>query len=181
MVRTIMTTTRAVLRHKAHVVTTFDQQLAKLLDDLAETMYAHCGIGLAATQIGIKRRVFVYDVGHGLCEMVNPILLAGEGQMKSVERCLSVPGLKRTIRRYARVRVYALNRFGAPLWVEAKGNLACCLQHEIDHMDGILLMDHEAWRTPRDTHLNWGDLFGRTAHCLYGHDEFFGHHSSCSD
>lgn len=133
------------LRHKAQPVAAFDQELATLIDDLFETMYAAPGIGLAATQVNIQRRVLVIDVSPDRTaplHLVNPFILAAEGEEEMDEGCLSVPGIYETVSRAERIRVRARDRAGAALEFEADGLLAVCIQHEIDHLDGKLFVDY---------------------------------------
>ena len=130
-----------VLRKRCRVVDKFDERLWTLLDDMAETMYAADGAGLAAPQVGILKRVVVIDVGEGLVEMINPEIIHSEGAMVNPEGCLSIPGRRCTVERPERVVVRAQDRHGE--WFELEGEgfmaMACC--HETDHLDGILYID----------------------------------------
>ena len=131
----------AVLRKHAREVVKFDDRLAELLADMAETMYADEGAGLAAPQVGVLKRAVVIDVGEGLIELVNPRVLETQGEMTVVEGCLSVPGRSGKVVRPERVKVQAQDRTGKVFEVEGEGLLAVCLCHEIDHLDGIMYVD----------------------------------------
>ena len=124
----------------------FDLRLWLLLRDMADTMYKANGVGLAAPQVGILRRVVVIDVGEGLIELVNPEIIAREGEQAGPEGCLSVPERRGFVRRPQKVTVRALDRKGKPFELTGEDLLARALCHEIDHLDGILytdIMDHE--------------------------------------
>ena len=129
------------LRKTSRPVTDIDKRLKQLLDDMAETMYAADGVGLAAPQVGILRRVVVIDVGEGLLELINPVIVETEGKCVDVEGCLSVPGRRATVERPERAVVQAHNRKGQLIEVEGTGLLARALCHELDHLDGILYVD----------------------------------------
>ena len=130
-----------ILRKHARKVDQFDKRLWTLLDDMADTMYAADGAGLAGPQVGILKRVVVIDVGEGLIELVNPEIIAAEGTQMCVEGCLSVPGRRGKVERPAKVRVHAQDRKGRPIEVEGESFLANALCHEIDHLDGIIYVD----------------------------------------
>lgn len=131
-----------ILREKAQPVKKFHARLHKLLDDMAETMYDAKGVGLAAPQVGILKRVIVVDPGDGLIEVVNPELVDLEGeQLAPPEGCLSIPGLLGEVRRANRLKVKGQNRYGEPFEMEAEGYLARIFQHEVDHLNGILFID----------------------------------------
>lgn len=130
-----------VLRETSAEVKKLTPRIHKLLDDMAETMYDANGVGLAAPQVGINKRVIVVDVGEGLLEMINPVILSMEGEQVGPEGCLSIPGLTGEVKRAMKCRVRALNRNGESYEVEGEGFLARALQHEIDHLDGILYID----------------------------------------
>ena len=130
-----------VLRMHARRVDKFDKRLRTLLDDMADTMYKADGVGLAAPQVGILKRVVVIDVGDGLIELVNPEIISAEGKAEGPEGCLSVPGRRGMVERPERVTVAAQNRDGKPIQIEATELLAVCLCHEIDHLDGVLYVD----------------------------------------
>ena len=130
-----------VLRKRARRVDVFDKRLRTLVDDMAETMYKADGVGLAAPQVGILKRVVTIDVGDGLIELVNPEIIEAEGAVIGAEGCLSVPGRRGTVERPERVVVAAQNRSGKNIRLEADGLLAVCLCHEIDHLDGVVYVD----------------------------------------
>ncbi|MGM9567050.1 MAG: peptide deformylase [Clostridia bacterium] len=130
-----------VLRQKAKPVSEVNDTIRTLLDDMAETMYASEGVGLAAPQVGISRRIIVVDVGEGLIELVNPVLLKGRGKQVGEEGCLSVPGYFAPVERYKTIFVEGLDRDGHPVQIKAKDFTAVALQHEMDHLDGILFID----------------------------------------
>ena len=129
------------LRKRARIVTKFDDRLHTLLDDMAETMYAANGAGLAAPQVGVLKRCVVIDVGSGLIELVNPEIVSTEGARVGVESCLSVPGRCGTVERPIKVTVRAQDRFGNPIEIAGEGFLAVALCHEIDHLDGVVYVD----------------------------------------
>ncbi|MDN5331108.1 MAG: peptide deformylase [Tepidanaerobacteraceae bacterium] len=130
-----------VLRKKSKKVTVFDEKLKQLLEDMAETMKWANGVGLAAPQVGILKRVVVIDVGEGLMELVNPEIIAEEGEVVGIEGCLSIPGVTGEVARPKKVKVRAQNSKGEFIEVEGEDLLARALCHEIDHLDGILFID----------------------------------------
>lgn len=130
-----------VLRKKSRPVDKIDKRIITLLDDMAETMYNVEGVGLAAPQVGVLRRVVVIDVGEGILELINPEIIEEEGEQTSMEGCLSIPGLTGRVKRPARVVAKGLNRHGKKIKVEGNDLLAVALCHEIDHLDGILYID----------------------------------------
>ena len=130
-----------ILRKHARKVAKFDRRLGALLDDMADTMYEADGVGLAAPQVGVLKRVVVIDVGDGLVELVNPQITWSEGEVVGPEGCLSVPGRRGTVARPEKVRVSAQDRKGRWVEIEGEGLMAVCLCHEIDHLDGIMYVD----------------------------------------
>ncbi|MBC9783325.1 peptide deformylase [Heliobacterium chlorum] len=130
-----------VLREKAKTVTKFNSNLGRLMDDMYDTMVAAKGVGLAAPQIGISKRVVVIDVGEGRIELVNPEILEAEGSQIDMEGCLSIPDFQEEVNRSQRVKVKAQNRNGEEYVIEGTGFLARALQHEIDHLEGVLFVD----------------------------------------
>lgn len=133
------------LRKLAQPVEAVDDYVRNLVNDMLETMYTAPGIGLAATQVNIQKRIVVMDVSEDKNQpmiFINPTLLELEGETEMDEGCLSVPGFYETVRRSARVRVSALDQHGDPFELEASGLLAVCIQHEIDHLDGKLFVDY---------------------------------------
>lgn len=133
-----------VLREEAAPVVELDDEVQALVRDLMDTMYAAEGIGLAATQVGVLLRVFVYDVRESDLAagvLINPEIVAREGTVKGEEGCLSIPGLTEIVERSDRVAVRGLDAEGAEVEIEAEGLLSRCLQHEYDHLDGVLFLD----------------------------------------
>lgn len=130
-----------VLKELAQPVDRIDKKVKKLLDDMSETMYNADGVGLAAPQVGVSLRVIVLDVGDGLIELVNPIIVEQEGIEKGTEGCLSIPGVFGEVERAAKVTVEGLNRFGKKVKLSGEGLLARALQHEIDHLNGVLFIE----------------------------------------
>lgn len=133
------------LRRQALPVAQVDDTVRRLVDDLAETMYAAPGIGLAAIQVNEPRRVIVIDLSeerNQLRVFINPEIVARDGAQTLEEGCLSVPGIYEEVTRPNRVRVRALDRDGQPFELEAEGMLATCIQHEIDHLDGKVFVDY---------------------------------------
>ena len=130
-----------VLRKRARKVDQFDKRLWTLLDDMADTMYEADGVGLAAPQVGILKRVAVVDIGDGLLELVNPEILEAEGEEIGVEGCLSVPGRRGTVKRPLKVLVHAQDRKGRHIEVEAEEFMARAICHELDHLDGVVYVD----------------------------------------
>lgn len=142
-IRIIVKDPDPVLREPAKEVTKFNSNLQKLLKDMAETMYDADGVGLAAPQIGISKRVIVVDIGEesGLISMVNPVIVEEEGEQFGPEGCLSIPNLNGDVLRAERIVVNGQNAEGEPFSVEATGFLARAFQHEVDHLNGILFTD----------------------------------------
>jgi peptide deformylase len=145
-----------VLRLPCAEVTDFDDTLRKLADDMLETMYDAPGVGLAANQVGVQKRLFVYDVGDGPGAIVNPVLSGHSGEWEYTEGCLSVPELAWPIVRSSEVHVDGFDLAGRPLSIQGEELMARMLQHEVDHLDGRLLLAHldrkqhkEAMRTLR--------------------------------
>lgn len=130
-----------VLREIAKEVPEITPNVIRLLDNMADTMYDANGVGLAAPQIGISKRIIVVDVGEGIIELINPEIIAEEGTEIDAEGCLSVPGAQGEVMRSAKVTVRGLNRDGKTVKVTGSGLLARALQHEIDHLNGILFID----------------------------------------
>ena len=130
-----------LLRKKSRPVDKFDEKLHKLLDDMAETMYNANGVGLAAPQVAVLRRVVVMDCGDGLIEMVNPEIIETEGEQDGPEGCLSAPGRGGMVKRPMKVRARFQDRNGEWYEIEAEELLARCIMHETDHLDGQLYVD----------------------------------------
>lgn len=129
------------LRQKSRQVTVINKKIKKLLDGMKEAMYRSNGVGLAAPQVGVSKRIVVVDVGEGVWELINPEIVFQDGEEMGIEGCLSIPGVAGEVSRAARVRVQALDRHGRQQVISAEGLGARALQHEIDHLDGILFID----------------------------------------
>lgn len=143
----ILTYPHPVLRQRAEPVEKVTPEVQQLVDDMAQTMYAAPGVGLAANQVGVPSRVFVIDIASDdepsdLRVFINPEIISKDGSIDWNEGCLSFPGLNETIHRADHVVVRALDRSGTPFELEATGLLAVAIQHENDHLDGRLLIDH---------------------------------------
>ena len=146
MIRPILVFPDPRLREVAKPVAAVDAEMLELVEDMAETMYDAPGIGLAATQLGIPKRICVIDVAgedepSDLRVFINPEILERDGQQTLEEGCLSFPGVHEEIKRAARVKVRALGRDGQPFELQAEGLLGAAIQHEIDHLDGVLIID----------------------------------------
>jgi len=146
MIRPILRYGDSLLHVSAAEVTRFDDDLQRLINDMIETMYAAPGVGLAATQLGVALRVFVIDLSVGktngqLIVMVNPTFVEREGSQLEEEGCLSAPGFNATVIRPSRVVVKGLNRDGVEQTIEGVELLARAIQHEMDHLDGVVFID----------------------------------------
>lgn len=133
------------LRNKAQPVQTVTDDIRRLVDDMAETMYAAPGIGLAAIQVDVPLRVVVIDLSETRDQLqvfINPEIVSRDGEQTIEEGCLSVPGIYEPVTRPDHVKVRALDRDGKPFELEARDLLATCIQHEIDHLNGIVFVDH---------------------------------------
>jgi peptide deformylase len=133
------------LRTKAVPVAVVDDAVRQLIDDLLETMYAAKGIGLAASQVDVHRRILVLDISDSRDQpmaFINPEIVEAEGSAPGEEGCLSLPGIYDKLERAARIRVRALDRNGEPFELDAEGMLAVCIQHEVDHLEGKLFVDY---------------------------------------
>ncbi|MEW6161857.1 MAG: peptide deformylase [Nitrospirota bacterium] len=136
-----------ILKEKAAYVEIMDGDLQGLIDDMVETMYAARGVGLAANQVGVLKRLCVIDTSTREEEkrlpivLINPVIIGKEDTVEAEEGCLSIPGYIPIVKRSAKVYVKGLNREGKPIEIEATGLLARVLQHEIDHLDGLLIID----------------------------------------
>lgn len=137
----ILTDPNPVLRQKSAAVKNINAGVLRVLKNMRDTMYFADGIGLAAPQIGISKRIIVVDPGDNYLEIINPVIVYKEGEQNRSEGCLSVPGKVGWCKRAQKVRVTGLNAQGEELNIEAEGILALVLQHEIDHLDGILFPD----------------------------------------
>jgi peptide deformylase len=139
--REIRLSTDEVLRKICKPVKEINEKTLILLDDMAETMYAANGVGLAAPQVGILKRVVTIDVGEGLVELINPVVVEKRGSQIDYEGCLSVPGRSELVERPEYVKVEALDRNGKKIVVEGEELMAVALCHETDHLDGVLYID----------------------------------------
>jgi len=147
MIRKILTYPDPELKKKSVPVTVINEKIRELVRDMAETMYDAPGVGLAAPQIGVHQRVVVIDVSpkddkSELLIVINPVMVHADGDSYEEEGCLSVPQYAANVRRHARVVVNALNLEGEEITYRAEGLLAIAFQHEIDHLDGTLFIDH---------------------------------------
>ena len=139
----ILTEGETALRLKSRPVSVINERILTLLDDMVETMRAADGCGLAAPQVGVLRRVVVVETEPGkVYELINPVIVKREGHQRSIEGCLSVPGKEGYTNRPMKVTVEALDRYGEKQVYEGEGLLAKAFCHEIDHLDGILYIDH---------------------------------------
>lgn len=141
-IRNILTERESLLHKTCRPVTEFNERLWTLLDDMAETLHKADGVGLAAPQVGILRRVFVMDVGDGLVEVINPEFVEKKGKQEDVEGCLSCPGEYGITRRPKYVKIKAQDRHGNEFFLEGEDLTARCICHESDHLDGILFKKH---------------------------------------
>ena len=130
-----------ILRKKSKDVKEINEKITTLLDDMAETMYDAEGVGLAAPQVGVLKKLVVIDVGDGLLELINPVVVETRGEKIFNEACLSVPGESGNVLRPEYAKVEALNRKGEKIFVEGENVLAVALCHETEHLDGILYID----------------------------------------
>ncbi|CAN5779399.1 peptide deformylase [soil metagenome] len=157
MVRTILHYPDKRLREKGKKIDAVTAEVRKLIDDMAETMYAAPGVGLAATQIGELLQLFIIDIADNdepsdLRVFINPEILESTGELTWQEGCLSFPGITEDIDRAAHIRVRALDKSGKSFEIEAEGLLAVAIQHEYDHLQGQLMIDHMGPLKKRLTH-----------------------------
>lgn len=146
-----------VLKQQAAPVTEFDSKLERLLRDMADTMYDADGIGLAAPQVGILQQIAVIDVSEKrdqVLHFINPVITERSGETPSEEGCLSIPEYRDTISRNTNITVQAVDPSGTAFELKADGLLAICLQHEIDHLNGVLFVDHLS-RLKREFFKRW--------------------------
>lgn len=137
----IVTIGDPVLRQPTEPVTKITKKISRLIQNMIETMYAADGAGLAAPQVGISKKICVIDVGEGPIVLINPEIVSGSGEAIDVEGCLSIPGKQAYVKRMAEVVVEAINEEGKPICIQGEGLLARALQHEIDHLNGIMYVD----------------------------------------
>ena len=137
----VMKTGHPVLKQIAEPVEFVNKKIRQLLDDMAETMYKTDGVGLAAPQVNVSKRIIVLDDGNGLIEVSNPEIVKKEGSQIGLEGCLSVPELFGDVERYDKIEVHGINRNNKKIKIKAEGFLARIFQHEIDHLNGILFVE----------------------------------------
>ncbi len=143
MTMKIFTYSDPILRSKAEPVTVLDEKIAQLIDEMAAAMYENDGIGLAAPQVGVPLRVIVADPGDGLISVVNPqIIFRSDEETVLEEGCLSCPGIRIQVTRPENVTVQGIDEKGKEVTIQASGLLSKVLQHEIDHLDGVLILDY---------------------------------------
>jgi len=130
-----------ILRQQCEPVAAITAEVLKLIDDMVETMYSYKGVGLAAPQVGVAQNIIVLDVGQGLVSLINPEISLSEGTASKEEGCLCLPDLSVTVERRERIQIKGIDRKGNPVTLEADGLLARALQHEIDHLNGTLIID----------------------------------------
>lgn len=159
-----------VLRKVADEITNIDGKLVRLADEMLETMYAEPGLGLAAPQVGIQRRFFVYDIGEGPQALINPVIHESAGEWVYEEGCLSVPGLYWEIMRPKLIHITGYDLNGDEVSIEADELLARLFQHELDHLDGVLLLDRldpdtrkQAMKTVRELFIDGDPLAAQAA------------------
>ena len=140
-IRTIRELGDEVLRKKCRVVEKIDDRILVLLDDMADTLYDSNGVGLAAPQVGVLKRIALVDVGDGLIELINPEIIAQSGVQDGAEGCLSVPGKYGNVKRAKKVTVRATDRNGNEFEVTGEDLLARAFCHELDHLDGVVFVD----------------------------------------
>ncbi|MBB6216956.1 peptide deformylase [Anaerosolibacter carboniphilus] len=140
-IRNILKDEDPTLRKKSREVEKIDHRIVMLLDDMIDTMYEADGVGLAAPQVGVLKRIIVIDVGDGIIELINPVIIETTGEQVDVEGCLSIPGVTGEVKRPKRVIVRGLDRNGKTIEIIGEELLARALCHEIDHLDGILFTD----------------------------------------
>jgi peptide deformylase len=151
-----------VLRQVTKEVASVTDEHRRLIDDMFETMYAAHGIGLAAPQVGRTERIAVVDVDDEAFAIVNPVIVSDGGELaKGEEGCLSIPDVYGDVARPDRVKVRALDRDGNSFEIEAEGLLARCLQHEIDHLDGRMFIDHLSVLRRRTALAKWATIKGK--------------------
>lgn len=137
-----------LLKKRSRPVAELNDRIRELLDDMAQTMYAEHGLGLAACQVGVLKRLVTIDMGDGLLKLINPVIVDAQGEQDCVEACLSFPGRVGKTVRPQRVTIRALDESGKEVTFTGEGALAKCLCHELDHLDGIVLPDRvTAWLT----------------------------------
>ncbi|EPY2273911.1 peptide deformylase [Clostridium sporogenes] len=142
-----------ILRKKSKYVDKIDKRTLQLVDDMVETMYKENGVGLAAPQVGILKKIIVIDIGEGLIKLINPEIVEQQGEEQDVEGCLSIPGIIGEVKRPYRVKVKGLNENGENIEIEGVGLVARAFCHEIDHLNGILFIDKVVSGTMKHTNI----------------------------
>jgi peptide deformylase len=140
-VRNIRLSTDEILRKKSKEVLEITPRIITLLDDMLETMEDYNGVGLAAPQVGVLKRVIIINVGDGLIELINPVIEEALDTQKRVEGCLSIPGKTGVVKRPSYIKVKGVDRYNKEVIIEATELLAIALSHEIDHLNGVLFTD----------------------------------------
>lgn len=135
----------AALRRKAEPVKPLTPRHREILSQMAQVMYAHAGVGLAAPQVGINQAMIVADTGSGLYKLINPRVIKREGRQVLEEGCLSIPGVCIKVKRAGKIKVLAEDELGKTVNIEAEDLLSACLQHEIDHLKGKLIVDYASF------------------------------------
>lgn len=130
-----------VLRERAQEVKNIDEDTKSLIENMAQTMYAYKGIGLAAPQVGVSERVITFDIGEGLISLINPFILEEEGEEAFEEGCLSLPGIRTDVKRARKILVRGMDVDGKERELEVGGLLARIILHEVDHLNGLLIVD----------------------------------------
>lgn len=147
-----------VLREKSSSVKKIDDKTIKLIEYLEDTMRADSGVGLAANQIGVLKKVAVVDIGDGLIELINPEIIKREGEIEQQEGCLSFYSLGCLIKRAEKISIITKNLKGQKVKIKAEGLLARAIQHEIDHLNGVLIIDHASNEDRRKILLEMNEL-----------------------
>lgn len=149
-IRPIRTVGDPVLRSKSKPVSKVDESVLRLIDDMLETMYESMGVGLAAPQIGVSKQVVIFDIGEGPLCLINPVILTSEGEEEDIEGCLSVPARERIIPRAYKITVKALDENGKERIMSFAGYPARVVQHELDHLEGKLIIDKGREAVPEE-------------------------------
>ena len=150
-IRQIRTNGDEILTKQCKPVKEMTPRIQQLIDDMFETMYESNGVGLAAPQVGVSRRIVVIDVGEGLIELINPVITKREGSVVGGEGCLSVPNFEGEVERAEYIECEFFDRKGKRMKLASDGILAIAVQHELDHLDGILFIDKATVLTPKET------------------------------
>ena len=152
-----------ILRKKCQEIKEVDEKIRRLLDDMADTMHHNEGVGLAAPQVGVLKRAIVVDVGEGLTTLVNPKILWHQGKVTAPEGCLSLPEIFLEIKRSQEIIVEGIDKNGETKQIGAAGLYARVLQHEIDHLNGVLTVDHISRKKLKSIRKELGKIEERTA------------------